>query len=94
MRTGKKDDFPSVRGCFGHLEGVLGTASEKCAEGAMAFMADLMGPIYQISPGTFFGSLESFSQLASIGAQTTQTKLTPFPCPHGEGEGVILYEIS
>jgi hypothetical protein len=30
MRMGKKDDFPSVRGCFGHPEEC--TASEKCAD--------------------------------------------------------------
>ena len=95
--------FPFVRGCLWATRGWLGTAREKFRESTLAFIADLMGPIYQISPGTFFGSLDvwkafpSFSQLASTGAQTSSQrgKLTPFPCPpHGEGEGIILYEIS
>jgi hypothetical protein len=61
----------------------------------MAFMADLMGPICQNSPGTFFESLESCSQLASTGAQTSfqMGKLTPFPSRHSEGEGITFLKL-
>ena len=85
--------FYVYRECFWATWGWLRTALEKFRESAMAFMADLMGPICQISPGTF---LESCSQLASTGAKTSSQrgKLTLFAIPHGEGKGIILYKIS
>ena len=55
----------------------------------MAFMADLMGSICQTSPGTFSESVESCSQVALAGVQTSfqRGKLTLFPNP------IILYEV-
>ena len=71
-------------------------AIEGSEEGCVFPLADLMGPICQTSLETFSECLESCSQLASDSAQRSSQmgKITLFRRPHGQGEGIILSEIS
>jgi hypothetical protein len=96
IRAGNIDEFSLCERMFVRQLRLAGKSLKKIRESAMAFMDDLTRPILQISPGTFLESLESCSQLTLTDTQTSSQrgKLTLFPSPHGEGEGIILYKIS